>query len=155
MPLDFLIRDGRQDDAVTLAYIHTESRITAMPWLAVVHSLQETERWMADVVLANQRVRVAFRQGSVVGFTAFTEGWLEQLYIRPGFQRQGVGSSLFQDACALAVGEFRLWVFQRNTAARSFYERHGCRLVKMTDGRENEEREPDALYEKSIARHSP
>src|SRR4051794_11028644 len=103
MPLDFLIRDGRQDDAITLARLHTESRIIAMPWLAVVHNDQETERWMANVVLANQRVRVAIRQGSVVGFTAFTDGWLEQLYIRPGFQRQGVGSSLFQDACASAA----------------------------------------------------
>jgi len=44
------------------------------------------------------------------------------------------------------------WVFQRNLAARRFYERHGSRLIEMTDGALNEEREPDALYEKPIAR---
>jgi hypothetical protein len=32
-------------------------------------------------------------------------------------------------------------------AARSFYERRGLRLVELTDGAGNEEREPDALYE--------
>ncbi len=42
---------------------------------------------------------------------------------------------------------FRLWVFQKNEGARRFYERHGFRLVELTDGSRNEEREPDALYE--------
>jgi hypothetical protein len=35
-----------------LARIHARARAIAMPWLAVVHSDKETERWMADVVLA-------------------------------------------------------------------------------------------------------
>ncbi len=39
-----------------------------------------------------------------------------------------------------------LWVFQTNTGAIRFYERHGFELVKLTDGAENMEREPDALY---------
>ena len=30
---------------------------------------------------------------------------------------------------------------------RRFYERNGCRVVELTDGSGNEEREPDALYE--------
>ncbi len=30
--------------------------------------------------------------------------------------------------------------------ARRFYERHGFRLVQVTEGSENMEREPDALY---------
>jgi ribosomal protein S18 acetylase RimI-like enzyme len=41
----------------------------------------------------------------------------------------------------------RLWVFQRNDGVRRFYERHGFALVRETDGAENMEREPDALYE--------
>ncbi len=42
---------------------------------------------------------------------------------------------------------FALWVFQQNDGARRFYERHGLRLVRETDGSGNEERTPDALYE--------
>lgn len=40
----------------------------------------------------------------------------------------------------------QLWAFQRNLRAIKFYERHGFRLVRETDGSGNEEREPDALY---------
>jgi ribosomal protein S18 acetylase RimI-like enzyme len=41
----------------------------------------------------------------------------------------------------------QLWVFQKNVGARRFYERHGFRLVELTDGAGNEENEPDARYE--------
>jgi hypothetical protein len=40
-----------------------------------------------------------------------------------------------------------LWTFQRHANARSFYEAHGFRCVRFTAGRDNEEHEPDALYE--------
>ena len=37
-------------------------------------------------------------------------------------------------------------MFQKNDGARRLYERNGFRLVKLTDGADNMEREPDALY---------
>jgi putative acetyltransferase len=37
-------------------------------------------------------------------------------------------------------------VFQKNVDARRLYERHGFRIMKLTDGAGNMEREPDALY---------
>ena len=39
-----------------------------------------------------------------------------------------------------------LWTFQRNAAARRFYERQGFTLVEATDGSRNMEKEPDVLY---------
>lgn len=42
----------------------------------------------------------------------------------------------------------RLWTFGKNVKARAFYERHGFRLIRTTNGSGNEEREPDALYER-------
>ena len=129
-----------------------DARAEGMPWLAVVHSPSETLHWMAHVVLATQSVRVATLDGVPVGFSASTDGWLEQLYVRPNHQNKGVGSELFEDACSVSSGSFQFWVFHRNAGARRFYERHGCRLVRMTDGRENEEHEPDALYSKAVLR---
>ena len=38
-------------------------------------------------------------------------------------------------------------MFQRNAAARAFYEKHGFRAVAFGDGSANMEAEPDALYE--------
>ncbi len=147
MPTDVLIRDATPPDGPVLARIHTGARAAAMPWLAVVHTEAETERWMADAVLPHQRVRVAAMGGEIIGFAATTDGWLEQLYVEPAHQRRGVGSQLLNDALAATARPLRFWVFQRNGAARRFYERHGCRLVQLTEGGDNEEREPDALYE--------
>lgn len=39
-----------------------------------------------------------------------------------------------------------LHVFQQNTGARRFYERHGFVLVEERDGSGNEEKLPDAHY---------
>ncbi len=38
---------------------------------------------------------------------------------------------------------FSLWVFQSNTGARRFYERHGLVELEHTDGSGNEEKSPD------------
>ncbi len=81
-----------------------------------------------------------------VGFAALDGGLLAHLYVRPDLQRRGVGSALLARVQTLRPDGFRLWVFQRNTDARRFYERRGLSLAKLTDGAGNEEREPDALY---------
>jgi GNAT superfamily N-acetyltransferase len=69
------------------------------------------------------------------------------LYVHPDLQGRGIGDALLTRAKELRPDGFRLWVFQRNTNARRFYEHRGLRLVELTDGEGNEEREPDALYE--------
>ena len=65
----------------------------------------------------------------------------------PGQQGRGAGSVLLERAKARSAGVLRLWAFQRNERARCFYERRGFRAVRFGDGSENEENEPDVLYE--------
>ena len=48
----------------------------------------------------------------------------------------------------------RLYTFQQNSGSRRFYERHGFGLLRLTDGKDNEERCPDALYEFPVATQS-
>jgi GNAT superfamily N-acetyltransferase len=90
---------------------------------------------------------VADLDGAVGGFLALGTETVEHLYVRPDLQGTGIGSALLDVAKDLRPAGFRLWVFQRNVEARRFYERRGLRLVELTDGAANEEREPDALYE--------
>ncbi len=77
-------------------------------------------------------------------------GWevLEKLYVDPEAQNRGVGTALLGQAKALRPGGLVLWVFQQNTGARRFYERHGFRVVALRFGTaaDNMEGEPDALY---------
>lgn len=142
----FALRRATAGDAEAVARVHTKSRAEAMPWLAVVHGEAETVAYFRDVVLARGDAWVATDGDAVLGFAAVADGILEHLYVVPGAQRRGVGSALLARAKESCPGGFRFYVFQRNDEARRFYERHGCRLVSTADGRDNEEREPDALY---------
>ena len=81
----------------------------------------------------------------MIGIIAFREGWIDQLYVLPKTQGQGVGTALLAVATS-AWPELMLWTFQRNTGARRFYERHGFVAVEETDGSLNEEKEPDVRY---------
>jgi ribosomal protein S18 acetylase RimI-like enzyme len=79
-----------------------------------------------------------FDDQQLVGIIAFREGWVDQLYVLPSSQRRGIGTALL----AIAQDQFanlRLWTFQRNKAARRFYEKQGFTLAKETDSSANEE----------------
>jgi len=108
---------------------------------------------IAGIIERHEEVWIAEEDGRPLGFLAIDHsqrnGWdvLEKLYVDPEAQNRGVGTALLDQAKALRPDGFVLWVFQKNEGARRFYERHGFRLVKLTDGAENMEREPDALYE--------
>ena len=83
----------------------------------------------------------------VAAMMALTAGWIEQLYVEPAAQGQGLGAALLATAKRAAHGAagLDLWAFQANAQARRFYERHGFVAVAFTDG-DNEERVPDMRY---------
>lgn len=141
------VRKARPGDADAVADLFLAARAAAMPYLPDLHTSEETRAWIREVVLGEHDVRVADVDGAVGGFLALGAETVEHLYVRPELQGRGIGSALLDLAKDLRGDGFRLWVFQRNAGARRFYERHGLRLVELTDGAANEEREPDALYE--------
>ena len=116
-----------------------------MPWLPVLHSLEETESWIATIVLPQQDVWLAAVDDEVVGFVALSTGWVEQLYIDPAAWRAGLGSALLDLAKQRQPSGFQLWTFQQNAMARNFYRKHGLVEIRLTDGHENEEKQPDVL----------
>lgn len=140
------IRTAQPEDAEAIATVHLESRREAMPWLAIVHTAHETRWWIENIVLPNQMVWVAEIDHLVVGIAALDGHTLEQLYVLPGYQGRGIGTALLNIAMHAAGNQIELWTFQRNSGARSFYERYGFQPVRFTDGSANEEREPDVLY---------
>lgn len=116
-----------------------------MPWLPVLHTTDETCAWMREVVLPRQEAWIATRDDLAIGFIALTDGWVEQLYIDPVSWRTGVGSALLQHAKERRPAGFRLWTFQRNAMARTFYRKHDLSELRTTKGYDNEEKEPDVL----------
>jgi 1-acyl-sn-glycerol-3-phosphate acyltransferase len=140
------VRRASGRDAAALGDVFLAAR-AGMTYLPRVHTDEETRGFFRNVVLREHEVWVAESGGRVVGFAALSADLLEHLYVHPDAQGLGLGAALLGRARERRPQGFRFWVFQQNDGARRFYERHGCRLVRETDGRDNEERVPDALYE--------
>jgi ribosomal protein S18 acetylase RimI-like enzyme len=140
-----MLRRATAEDVESLAKVFRRSYGT-LTFLPTLHTPEEDRAHFASVVVERD-VWVSEHQGRIVGFAALDGDLLTDLYVDSDHQRLGIGSALLDLAKRERPAGFRLWVFQRNVGARLFYERHGCRLVELTDGSRNEEREPDALYE--------
>ncbi len=143
---EFLIRQGRADDARAIADVHLDSRREAMPWLPVLHSRDETIDYFAGHVLRDEKVFVAEVNRQVAGFLALEGDRIDHLYVAPAFQSRGIGDRLLAIAKGSRPEGLTLWTFQRNARARRFYEARGFVAVRFSDGSNNEEREPDVLY---------
>jgi ribosomal protein S18 acetylase RimI-like enzyme len=133
------------DDMDEAARVLRTSFDQALPKLTGLHTPDEDRAFFRKHLFATYEMWGAFADGTMTGFIAFGEGWIDQLYVLPGAQRRGTGTSLLNIA-QQASDRLQLWTFQRNTNARRFYERRGFALVRETDGSRNEEKEPDALY---------
>ena len=117
----------------------------ALPTLSGLHAPAEDRAFFRGHLFSAFEMWGAFADGAMTGFIAFRQGCIDQLYVLPGAQGQGVGTALLkvaQDAC----DHLELWTFQRNANARRFYAARGFALIRETDGSRNEENEPDALY---------
>jgi GNAT superfamily N-acetyltransferase len=138
------IRRATPSDAGPVAEVFIAARAT-MSYLPKLHSDEDTRRHFAGVVV-DKETWIAERDGKVAGFAVVDGGWLEHLYVHPSRFNTGTGSKLFAKATLEHPQGFQLWAFQKNAGARRFYERHGCALERLTDGADNEEKTPDALY---------
>ena len=118
-----------------------------MDYLPHLHSFASVVTWMRGTVLAQHRVWVAEADGAVVGYASLHDGFLANLYVHPSHQGGGIGGALLAEVRRSAPDGFKLWVFEANRSAIRFYERHGARTLRMTDGAENEERLPDRLMQ--------
>ncbi|WP_037841745.1 GNAT family N-acetyltransferase [Streptomyces sp. NRRL WC-3549] len=141
------LRAAAAGDAEEVTRLFLASRAAALPYLPRVHSDEDTLAWITHVVLPGSRVWVAEGPaGEILGFAALDGDALDQLYLRPDALRRGIGTRLLDRVKAASQGELSLYTFQRNTAARAFYERHGFTAEAYDDGSRNEEGEPDVLY---------
>jgi chorismate mutase/GNAT superfamily N-acetyltransferase len=136
-----VLRPASEDDGDAVAAINLGSRrAAAMP--PPVHDDEDVRAWLTGRLAADE-VWVAELDGAPVGYARLTETWLDDLYVLPTASGRGVGSALLDVAKALRPRGFCLWVFEMNTPARRFYERHGLVALEHTDGSANEERAPD------------
>ena len=81
-----------------------------------------TAFFTARCTAARDRLRLAARNGAILGFCLMTDGHIDMIFVAPAAIGIGAGHALFADA--EARGARSLECFAANTPARRFYERH-------------------------------
>ena len=138
-----MIRRATPADAVAVGRIFVAAR-DEMPYLPRIGD--DARSWLGSLFVERHQLWVWDSDDEIAGFVGVDDGEVSHLYVAPTAQGQGVGTALLEHAKTVSPERLELWVFQRNEGARRFYERHGFRLVRLTDGTDNMECEPDALY---------
>jgi GNAT superfamily N-acetyltransferase len=143
--MNFRLRRAVFSDVEAIARLNRHVRRTCFPFLPELYTAEEDLAFFRSEVFPVSVIWLAEAGDELIGFAAISEGWLDHLYVVPSRHGRGVGSALLAKA---KEGNSRLdlWTLQRNENARRFYERHGFRLVELTDGSANEEQMPDARY---------
>lgn len=145
------IREAHAADSDGVAGVHLCSRKEFLPYAPLVHSDDEVREWIARIQIPGGRVWVAEDGEEIVGMMILSEegeiGWIDHLYLAPGFVGKRIGSDFVGIAKAELGKVIRLYTFQENLGARRFYERHGFQAIAFSDGAGNEERCPDVLYQ--------
>ena len=140
---EVLLRRATPADADVVADVWLRSYTAALPGVRRAHTDDEVRAWFRDVVVPERETWVVQAGGTVVGLMVLGPGEIEQLYLDPDWRGRGIGGRLVGLAQQLFPSGLSLWTFQVNEPALRFYQRHGFVAVERTDGRDNEEREPD------------
>ena len=109
-----------------------------MPYAPLAHSPEEVRSWVGAFLVPSGGAVVAEVDGQIVGVMAIEReascSWITQMAVDPGHVGIGIGSALLQYAFRQCPPPIRLYTFQANLGARRFYERHGFRAVRVSDG---------------------
>jgi putative acetyltransferase len=139
------LRRASLADMPAVAVLHRTTMRASLSYLPDLHTADEDRRFFTETLFPANTVWLAEEAELLAGYAAVAPGWLNHLYVHPDHQGRGAGPLLLAKAME-AQSELRLWTFQRNVRARALYESRGFTLVRLSDGADNEEREPDALY---------
>lgn len=140
-PPDLTLRPATDDDVEAIVQVHLASRAAAaMP--PGIHPEHEVRAWLTERH-RHDEMWVAEGEGGIAAYVRMTATWLDDLYVAPDRAGQGIGSALLDVVKAQRPQGFCLWVFEMNTPARHFYARQGLVELERTDGRANEEKQPD------------
>src|SRR3954470_22825177 len=87
------IRRAEAYDAAAVARLFRAVRRECLPYLPDLHTAEEDLGFFRDRVFAECQVWAA-QAGTIDGFIAFREGWVDHLYVRADCQHQGLGKAL-------------------------------------------------------------
>jgi len=117
-------------DTAAIARVHRAACLLAYRFMNWDHAVDEIATWYAGKFADWDYARVVTRDGEVVAYLAATKGLVDQLFVSPDVQGQGIGRRLLEAYLARGVRPVTLEVFEDNLPARRFYEAFGFRKVE-------------------------
>lgn len=144
---DLIIRTYKSDDFEAVTGLWRRARELALPEFQRTkgHTIEEDQAYFRDVILTHNDVWVAEVDGEAAAFLAIAGDFIDQLFVDPVHQRQGLGKALLGHARQLSPGHLWLFTLQINVNARKFYEKNGFRAVRLGISPPPES-EPDVEY---------
>ena len=119
------LREATADDVAIVEHILSTSRSEFLPYAKSPYSPDEIRQWIASCLIPSGNVVLAQLEGEDVGVlaTSVTEGvgWIDQLYILPGYVGRGIGTALLRHAQKQLPGSVCLWTFQQNQRRHTFF----------------------------------
>lgn len=117
-------------DIAAISRVHRAACLVAYRFMSWDYPIARIEAWYAGKFPAWDYGRVVERDGVVVAYLAATGGFLDQLFVEPAAQGQGIGRALLEAHLARGIRPVTLEVFEDNHQARRLYEGYGFRVVE-------------------------
>jgi ribosomal protein S18 acetylase RimI-like enzyme len=155
MAQGFIIREYRAADFDAVTILWRISREKSLPefQLEKGHFFYEDRNYFQNFVIKNNQVWVVESEEQPVGFMAMNNDFIDQLYIDPDYQRQGIGKLLIDFAREQSSEHLWLYTLQINFIARAFYEKNGFVAEKFGVSPPPES-EPDVEYHWRKSNHA-
>ena len=128
------IRTARADEYGIIAEIWHASATKMDGGAPVLDDPSTLVRRIVNSLANGWSLKVAVVEGDIVGLLAMLpqEHVLDQLFVAPEAQRQGIGAALLEEAKRDLAEGFRLKTPLTNAAGHRFYIRHGLRVLGDT-----------------------
>jgi len=127
MKISYIIREyvDKDFDAVTILWRVAREKSLPEFQLEKGHFFYEDQDYFRSQVLKKNLVWVVEADERPVAFLAMEKDFIDQLYIQPDYQRQGIGEALLNFARGKSPEHLWLYTLQINLNARAFYEKNG------------------------------
>ena len=147
MSKNFFIRDYHAGDFDAVTILWRVAREKSLPEFqnAKGHFFYEDQDYFRNAILEANQVFVVETEQHPIAFMAVKDEFVDQLYVHPDCQRQGVGRALLDFARKISPEHVWLYTLQINLNARLFYEKNGFIAEKFGISPAPES-EPDVEY---------
>ena len=112
-----------------ISRVHWRACRIAFRFLDWSYSEDEVHRWLASHMLTWDWARVVTSDGAPAAYLGAIGAHVDQLYVDPDHQGQGLGHLLLDAMLARGLRPVTLHAFADNHPARGFYESFGFRPV--------------------------